>query len=263
MKVGLTTIAYSQTKNLGRLVQTAASAQGGIDLEVHIFMHSMMVSKACSEIKEWGAIIHGNGKNRGVARSWNDGILYMMESGCEVMVICNDDVWFDAGDVLKIAECAMANRDRYAVFCAGWHEDGYEVDSHGMACFAINPIAIGKVGMFDENFFPAYNEDTDYARRARLFGLEPVKVAGTHVHHIGSAALKANSMLCQQNHLTHQRNDQYWALKWNCAKHFAEDPKVGFPVPFNSKIFTNYIDPDNRHAPYPGRNRTDHGIVRI
>ena len=50
---------------------------------------------------------------------------------------------------------AVACRDRYIVSCAGFHQRlNQRQPSVGYSCFAINPIAIEKLGCFDENIFP-------------------------------------------------------------------------------------------------------------
>jgi hypothetical protein len=42
---------------------------------------------------------------------------------------------------------------------------------HGWHCIALSCITLGAVGKFDENFYPAYYEDSDYIRRMELKGI--------------------------------------------------------------------------------------------
>ncbi|MFX6027917.1 hypothetical protein ABTE84_21450, partial [Acinetobacter baumannii] len=72
---------------------------------------------------------------------------------------------------------------------------GQRLPSCGYACFAINPIALETLGCFDENFFPAYCEDQDYARRAALAGLSEENCADTQIVHMGSNAIFSDAML--------------------------------------------------------------------
>jgi len=262
MKVGITTIAYNQAQPLLKMAQSAV-LYTSYQIEFHLFLHSPMkkVIDACETLRDnFRTVYYPYKFNRGVAKSWNDGLISMMERSCDVMLLVNDDIYFMDGDLEKIVFAAVDNRDKWAIFCSGWNDGLHKPEKdHGFACIAINPIAIGSVGMFDENFFPAYNEDLDYRRRAEaLCNLQRFHVKDTAVHHIGSATIKANQVLRQQNHTTHGENDKYWERKWGAKK-----PQASFSRPFNNPNFTAYIDPEKRHAPYPNHNRTDQGIVKL
>ncbi len=264
MRIGISTIAYNQPKTLGKLVTSSQATQHKVELR--IFQHSKIpsVAQVCDSAEEvYGAKVYRHGTNRGVATSWNDALIRMRDSGCDVLILVNDDVWFEVGDIDKIAQAAIENRDSYAIFCAGYnqHHDA-QINCHGMSCFAMQPIALEKVGFYDQNFFPAYNEDVDYSRRAAMAGLKPFIVPDTHVYHIGSAAISTNPVLGQQNHGTHHMNNVYWQNKWGCP--VSEDPNVGHRRPFNMARFHPYhIGEDERHRPFPGFNRSDQHIVRV
>src|SRR5205085_1350846 len=105
-----------------------------------------------------------------------------------VVIAYNQPLWTERlvdaaraarGDLDGVAAKAMRCRERYIVSCAGPHQRlGRFLPSHGYSFFAVNPIAIETIGCFDENFFPAYCEDQDYARRAALAGLSEENCAG-------------------------------------------------------------------------------------
>jgi GT2 family glycosyltransferase len=129
----------------------------------------------------------------GVSRTWNDGILLSYEQGADVVIVSNDDILFSTGDIDRIAGTAYQQRDRDIVSCAGPHgRRERRLSSHGYACFAVNPIALDRLGCFDENFYPAYCEDQDYARRAALCGLDEANCGDTVVFHAGSTAIFAD-----------------------------------------------------------------------
>lgn len=264
MKIGITTIAYNQPDHLRSLVETAS--QSSHEVEFHIFTHSKVrkVIQTCFDLMtEYEIHLYDYRINRGVATSWNDGIINMGAGGCDVWVLTNDDVWFSEGDTDKIALAASEHPDAYAIFTSGFHV-GYDVpiNCHGMSCFVMQPVAIAEVGFYDENFFPAYNEDVDYARRAARAGLKPYIIPDTNIHHIGSAAIATSRNLEQQNLATHGANNEYWKRKWGCP--VSEDPTTGFRHPFNNPRFhPHFIGADKRHEPYPPYNRTDRFIVKI
>jgi GT2 family glycosyltransferase len=173
LRLGLVVIAYNQPVWTERLVAAALGAES--DVAVHLFLHSSehATRTICEELAGRPEVrYYPHGENRGVSRSWNDGILDAYTEGADVVIVANDDVCPAEGDLDRIAEKAARHPDRYIVSCAGPHERlGRFLPSHGYSFFAVNPIAVESIGCFDENFFPAYCEDQDYARRAGLAGL--------------------------------------------------------------------------------------------
>jgi GT2 family glycosyltransferase len=197
------------------------------------------------------------GTNRGVAKSWNDAIIDMRRDGREAMIIVNDDIVFGPGTIEVMAREAIVNgQDVYAVTTYGPNQSlGKKVD-HGFACFALTSLALETVGAFDENYRVAYNEDLDYDLRARRAGLNKI-ILPLDIVHEGSASIRLNPMLRQQNFQTHHRNDEYWERKWG-----AEKPDAKFKQPFNNRDFhPYYISFDARSDPYPGH--TNEVAVKI
>ncbi len=253
MKIAIVTISYNQHVGLRKLF---ASARTKEPLSFFLFRHSTIPATvaACDEVsRNYPTFYFAHGTNRGVARSWNDGILAAADWGADVTIVCNDDIVFGEGDVDKISRAAMDNRDRFVVFAAGKNTRlRRAVSDQGMACYAINPIAIERIGMFDENFFPAYCEDCDYCYRAKMLGLKRFVVGNTSIVHTGSASIYSSSELRAQNARTHSLNDRYYIRKWG-----DKPEREKFKRPFNSPNLDWYISPEARHAPYPGRNRND------
>ena len=176
------------------------------------------------------------------------------------MIVANDDVLPAEGDLDRVAEKAVRHRDRYIVSCAGPHERlGRFLPSHGYSFFAVNPIAVETIGCFDENFFPAYCEDQDYARRAALAGLSEENCADTAVVHGGSSAIFANQALALQNRVTQSHNMDYYMRKWG-----GDAGREKFDTPFGDPAFGLRIAPEERAEPY-GRlyDRTDRHLVAV
>jgi len=263
MKLGISVIAYNQATILKRQLESAFSLPTEHEIHYFIFAHTKAIIPICEELVTTypprTITVWPYGTNRGVARSWNDGLLAMQKAGMDVMLTANDDIWFTEGDLDKVVEATLTGREHYAVYFSGFNVGlGTPAGSLGMACYVLNPIAIEKVGYFDSNFTPAYNEDCDYDYRARLLGLTALYIKTTNIQHQGSATINSNRMLKQQNHMTHGKNDDYWKRKWGCEK-----GQVGYTRPFNNPRFTLRISAEDKEAPYPGFNRTDHNIVKL
>jgi GT2 family glycosyltransferase len=255
MNIAVVVAAYNQPAWTRRLVESAAGSRH--DVEIHLFLHSRDASTvaACEELAERPDVrYHPFGTNRGLSRTWNDGILAAYGDGADVVLVANDDIALAPGDVARLAAKAAAHRDRYIVTCAGYHHRlARALPSHGYACFAINPVAIEVIGCFDENFFPAYCEDQDYSRRARLAGLHEENCADTRVEHGGSSVIHSSPDLAAANGVTHGRNIAYYRRKWG-----GDGDHERFEQPFANPEFGLHIAPECRAHPYgPGFDRRD------
>lgn len=94
--------------------------------------------------------------NIGVAASWNKMIERAKLLGYSHVMILNDDVIMekDPFDIEKFIE------ENPADFYTG----------HGYFSFIIPIATYEKIGKFDENYYPAYYEDTDYTYRLQVAG---------------------------------------------------------------------------------------------
>lgn len=261
MKIALVTIAHSSTDCMTRLAESANTHLH--ELELHLFLHSKHDNpvQACTKLAQSSQVIYyPYGCNRGVSKSWNEGMLSAYARGADVVIITNDDIEFWPGDIDKIAAKAVVHRDRYIISSAGFHSQlKRRIPSLGYSCFAINPIALVRIGCFDENIFPAYCEDQDYLRRAILAGLHEENCADTMLFHAGSSAIMSDPTLARQNCLTQERNLAYYRRKWG-----GDSGSEIFPYPFNNPRLDLYIAPERRHSPYGlAYDRSDQDIVEV
>lgn len=78
--------------------------------------------------------------------------------------------------------------------------------------FGLTFEAAERVGLWDENFHPAYCEDADYEYRCRLAGVEWGFIAGTTTHE-GSTTIK-EARYAERNRSTYPANRGYYRAKW-------------------------------------------------
>ena len=261
MNVHLVAIAYGLADDLSTLFEAAVSERH--DLSWHLFLHSRFedVVAVCMGLSQRDDVIYyPYGENRGLARSWNQGIVNGYNAGAEVVIIVNDDMVPAPGDLDRLAEGAVAMRDRYVVTCQGYEVRHTKQVSTAFGFTVINPLAVQVLGMFDENYFPIYGEDADYRQRAKLAGLEMGMVVDTQVKHQGSKSIHTVPGLMAQNKRTYEATLAYQMRKW--GGHYGQER---YEHPFNDPAIGLRIDPapEVRHAPYPGHNRTDHSIVKF
>ena len=133
------------------------------------------------------------GKNLGVAASWN-----CFLDNREPIIIANDDI------VLRKRQFEEMVRDLASHPFVG----------NGWCLFGQTPECTARVGFYDENFFPACYEDSDYSVRMERAGIkrywgcsEPVDHAGcwTTTNMLGNPAWLSEGL---------ERCRQYFVRKW-------------------------------------------------
>jgi len=109
--------------------------------------------------------------NIGVAGAWN--LIIKCYMNATYWVISNDDVAFCPGLLEEIATLMNADDDLGMI-----NPNKGDFDLGAWDLFVIRDKIIQLFGLFDENTYPAYNEDADYIMRMRH---RPIKrIVGTH-----------------------------------------------------------------------------------
>lgn len=135
--------------------------------------------------------------NLGVAGSWNLGI----------KVLPHHDRWFfGSNDIMltpgDLAELADAKTDELTITDSRPH----------FQLFAVGEEVVREVGLFDENYYPAYFEDDDYLLRTRKHNFNITRLQ-LGVRHDNSSTLRSNQMFQQHNSRTYVDNQKYFQHK--------------------------------------------------
>jgi hypothetical protein len=107
--------------------------------------------------------------NRGVAASWNIGVREMYEQGTDWTVIISAGVRFGEPGGLDLIEAMRQNPDALCVEADKPSRKTSNIDGFGWHLLAFHRRTFDDIGLFDENIWPAYGEDTDYHYRMKLF----------------------------------------------------------------------------------------------
>jgi GT2 family glycosyltransferase len=255
MNIDVIVLTVNQASTLRLLFETAQSGRNRLRFRVFLHSDDEAVYSVCKAASR-DIFLYPYRVNRGVARSWNEGIRDSWSDGAKVVLVVNDDVWFSPGDIDKLADASIENPDRCAIFAMGLNMRKRTRIAHNWSCFAINPIAWKLVGCFDENFWPVGGEDIDYMIRARACGLDTFTVQDTNVAH-AVAETRLSPELRENLAKAQELNKLYFARKWG---YVWNDPRVPFKFPFNDSSFDMRIAPEDRHAPYPGHDRPRHEV---
>jgi len=131
--------------------------------------------------------------NLGVAASWNLGI--KMFPYADRWYFASNDVVFHPN-----ALQGLSQPDTGVIVLS-------DMFPHWQA-FSLGYDAVRRVGLFDERFYPAYFEDTDYKRRAEHADV-PIVRAQVPMDHQNSSTLKSNELFQSCNSRTFTVNMAY------------------------------------------------------
>lgn len=109
---------------------------------------------------------------------------------------------------------------------------------NGYSSVVITRELIQKVGMLDENFYPAYYEDNDHRYRMKLAQVEWELYPLGYTHKV-SSTLKSSATYMLENQRTFQANFNYYVKKWGGCPGSEK-----FKTPFNSGAPLDYAPYD-------------------
>lgn len=112
----------------------------------------------------------------GLVGAWN--LIVKSTPYAPYWVLVNDDAWFEAGSLEKIATEVDTDALNFVDIVPQW------------SCVVFGEGMIGKVGLYDERFYPLYFDDNDLERRVRHHGV-PVKTIQAKVNHENSSTLNS------------------------------------------------------------------------
>ena len=103
-----------------------------------------------------------DGHNLGVARSWNIGAREVIERDLDYLVCMSASMLF--GPLMHTSWTRQMQ--------TFWGAKVIEADGHSWHLIALHRSCFDKVGLFDENLYPAYFEAEDWCYRMRMVGWE-------------------------------------------------------------------------------------------
>lgn len=142
-----------------------------------------------------------------------------------------------------VSDVPYSNDEGLAEFADDWARAnaGQMVKVHGLSgfCLAIKQELVGRIGAFDERFFPGNYEDNDYGFRAIIAGWSLALARDVFIHHVGGVAFDdtwEDSMETNWGRYKEkwdipaevQRGDTYMMTmpKWDADKHYIPLPEL-------------------------------------
>lgn len=174
-------------------------------------------------------------ENLGCSRTWNYGIEYASIHDIDYALVCNDDVFFDAGTIAKLVETLEDHPEFDLVSAVNRRdapptEDIRYPETPDFSCFMVRNDFLNRFGDFDENFFPAYFEDNDMAYRIKIAGGTYVCRTDASMYHHGSVTQNWNPFDPVVDSPNFEKNRAYYVKKWG-----GTPGNERYTVPFGGK----------------------------
>jgi len=210
----------------------------------------------------------------GLSGCWNMAILRGMEEGCDLFLVINNDIVlapnaidnmvrrFDKGDIIMATGVNDQSRtpEETLEFYKEYTDDEEFREHPDYSNFLISRDTIEKIGWFDENYFVAYFEDSDYHARIALSGEKAISTIGGTYWHYCSKTIKENPRLQEIIHDAFRHNRDFFVKKWGTSN-VGDVPKmleVYWKHPFTPTRMVIGIA-----MPVVDKNRADNGFQSI
>lgn len=187
-----------------------------------------IIAKQCDELERQGAEVHRHPENIGCSGAMNIGLRKIESEGLDYVIILSPSALFtnsvqDFVDLIEERE--KTEKNYYYLTVANKLTD--------LHAFAITKKCVEEVGIYDENFYPVYYDDTDYFYRMRLIGAVKTLVYPPRISMDLGGGLKSDK----------RAFDLYWANVGHIHDYFVrkwggEACQEIFKTPFNNPNLT-------------------------
>lgn len=184
-----------------------------------------------------------------LSASWNKGCLKSFERNDFTLVV-NDDIVFTPWTIDELIK-AFSFGPKDLILATGYnirdltnHMGAYSwskpstppqyVPHPDFSCFMLDKRIFDEIGMFDENFIPAYFEDNDYHHRIKLAGYEAYNISSAPFYHYGSKTQQHNPVMPAVPSAAFEANRFYFINKWG-----GEPGRESFSHPYNNPELTH------------------------
>jgi hypothetical protein len=140
--------------------------------------------------------------NRGVPRSWNMGIDEMRRTDADWLIVMSAAIRFGEAGGLDFIQQLNDHPEHRAISA---------LDTYGWHLIAFSRETVETTGRFDENFWPGYLEDIDYA--IRMYRVKPDAPWGAYECDVADAGM-AHAIRKARIHHDAEANALYFLTKW-------------------------------------------------
>jgi len=181
-----------------------------------------------------------------LSRAWNKGIRRALGRGARYVLVTNLDLVFHSQCIDELISFADAHPEALLWSASPWSDlrtleeapltDGVSAHPH-CSCFLVDSRLFKTIGEFDENFIPAYHEDSDMLYRIKLSGFPALRTERARFFHLERGTIKGLVLTTPVEEVKHldaliEDNLQLYIRKWG-----GSPTREIFSKPFDGKLF--------------------------
>jgi glycosyltransferase involved in cell wall biosynthesis len=181
------------------------------------------VKEQCLELEKQGAKVHWHPENIGCGPAMNIGLRAIGEEWLDYVIILSPAALFTNSiqDFVDMIEEREKTEKNYYYMTIGT----YLTDLHA---FAITKRCVEEVGLYDENFYPVYFDDTDYGYRMSLIGAQKTIVKPDRICQGLGMGVSKDPRIFKHYWANAPHIADYYIRKWG-----GEHTHETFKTPFN------------------------------
>ncbi len=186
------------------------------------------VKKQCDALKKQGSEVQDYPMNLGCGPSMNIGLRKIYSDKLDYVIILSPSALFKNSiqDFIDIIEEKEKTEKNYYYMTIST----YKTDLHA---FAVMKKCVDEVGLYDENFYPVYYDDTDYGYRMGLIGAVKTLCYPDRVSQDLGGGVKHDTELFDLYWHNVNHIHDYYVRKWG-GEHTFETFKTPFNDPTKS-----------------------------
>lgn len=199
MKIGIVTVPYFLT---ARHLEWAQAAMESLSSSHELLRIALVNRHRNDHDKRWLSeafdVVEYNDRNV-LARAWNRGIQLAITAGCQYILVINLDLILHPSCIDVLSDFGERTPDALLWTGTPWHDLSTlknavldpTTGSHAQwSCFMIRPSIVERIGVFDEQFEPAYLEDCDMRYRLHLAGHSEINLKSALFYHLERGTMK-------------------------------------------------------------------------
>lgn len=215
-------------------------------------MHTKYILSAITSVGYPAIVwVHDNRvQANSVAASWNKIARSLFDLGCDLVMICNDDLLFAPSTIQTLVERTSEEESIVVTACnvkgvlveGDWRgiyshqpqEPFTESEHPDFAAFMFTRKTWETVGEFDENFRPAFFEDNCWHARLAKASIRAICISGAPYYHFGSRTQNADPHKPVVEGKQFDSLRLYFERKWGhaCVNDVSEMKRAYFDTPF-------------------------------
>lgn len=186
------------------------------------------MAEQCEALEKQGAEVINHPENIGCGPAMNIGLRRINEEGLDYCVVLSPSALFKNSiqDFIDIIDATEKKQSEYYYLTVA----NLLTDLHA---FAVTKRCVEEVGLYDENFFPVYYDDTDYGYRMSLIKATKFTCRPDRISQDLGGGLKSdkNAFTLYWQNVAHIHD--YYIRKWG-----GEATQEKFITPFNDPTKT-------------------------